>query len=68
MFMKKPRHRVFDYLPRFYKPETDENERRKRRLGFTRQQKINRKKKSPIIWLLFVIAIIYIILKLKGMA
>ena len=29
MLMKRPRHRVFDYPPRFYKPEEDEKERKK---------------------------------------
>ena len=67
MLMKRPRHRIFDYTPRFYKPETDEKERIKKRLGFSRQRRINRKKKSPLIWLLFVIAVIYLILKLQGM-
>lgn len=65
MFMKRPRHRVFDYPPRFYKPETDEKERRKRRLGFTRRTHIS-KKRSSIIWLILIIALIYIILRLKG--
>jgi ATP/ADP translocase len=66
MFMKRPRHRVFDYPPRFYKPETDEQERRKRRLGFTRQRKYIRRKRSPFIWLILIIMVIYIILKLGG--
>jgi hypothetical protein len=39
MLMKKPRHRIFDYTPRHYKPEEDKTERRKRRLGFSRQRK-----------------------------
>jgi len=68
MLMKKPRNRIFDYTPRFYKPETDEQERIKKRLGFSRQRKINKKKKSSFVWLLFVLAVIYIILKLKGIA
>ena len=68
MLMKRPRNRVFDYIPRFYKPETDEQEKIKKRLGFSRQRVIGRKKKSPILWLLFVIAVIYLILKLQGMA
>jgi len=34
MLMKKPQHRIFDYPPRFYKPEQDKGERRKRKLGF----------------------------------
>ena len=66
--MKRPRNRVFDYIPRFYKPETDEQEKIKKRLGFSRLRVIGRKKKSPILWLLFVIAVIYLILKLQGMA
>jgi hypothetical protein len=67
MLMKRPRNRIFDYTPRFYKTETDEQERLKKRLGFSRQRVIGRKKKSPFIWLLFVIAVIFVILKLTGM-
>jgi len=66
MFMKKPRHRVFDYSPRFYKPEEDEKERQKRRLGFSRQRKVHSKKRNPLIWLVLVIVIVYIYLKLSG--
>jgi hypothetical protein len=66
MFMKRPSHRVFDYPPRFYKPENDEKERRKRRLGFSRQRKYQRKKRNPLIWLVLILMIIYIILKLQG--
>jgi ATP/ADP translocase len=66
MFMKKPRHRIFDYTPRFYKPEQDEKERRKRKLGFQRQRKILRHKRSPILWLLLIILVIYIYLKFTG--
>lgn len=68
MFFKKPRHRVFDYTPRFYKPEEDKTERRKKRLGFRRQSNIKRKKRSPLIWVLLVIIVIYIYLKLAGVA
>ncbi len=66
MFMRRPRHRIFDYTPRFYKPETDEQERRKRQLGFSRQRKISARKKSPIFWMIFIIVVIYLIIKLKG--
>ena len=66
MFMKKPRHRVFDYPPRFYKPEEDEKERKKRRLGFSRQRKFQSKKRNPLIWLVLLILIVYIYLKLSG--
>jgi len=66
MFFKKPRHRIFDYTPRFYKPEDDQDERRKRRLGFRRQSKIKRKKQNPLIWGVLVAIVIYIYLKLSG--
>jgi len=66
MFMRRPRHRIFDYTPRFYKPETDGQERRKRRLGFSRQRKISARKKSPILWIIFIIVVICLILKLRG--
>ncbi|MEJ2103345.1 MAG: hypothetical protein P8X47_02075 [Ignavibacteriaceae bacterium] len=66
MFIKKPRHRVFDYTPRFYKPEEDKTEKRKKKLGFRRQSNFKRKKKSPLIWVLLVIIVIYIYLKLTG--
>ena len=68
MFFKKTSHRVFDYTPRFYKPEEDKDVKRKRRLGFRRQMKTNTKKRSPIIWLIIIVIAIYIYLKLTGIA
>ena len=66
MFMKKPRHRVFDYTPRFYKPELDEKERIKRKLGFSSQRKKFQRKKGSIIWVVLILIVIYIYLKLIG--
>jgi hypothetical protein len=66
MLMKKPKHRVFDYTPRFYKPEKDEEERRKRKLGFRRQLKSKRRQTNPFVYLLFIMVAVYIILKLSG--
>ncbi len=65
MLMKRPKHRVFDYPPRFYKPEEDEKERKKRKLGFSRLRTFKPRKRSPIFWLLLIIVIIYLILKLN---
>lgn len=67
MFMKKPSHRVFDYTPRFYKPDEDESERRKRRLGFRRHRTITKRKKTtnPLIWGFLILVVIYIIFKLE---
>jgi len=66
MLMKKPSHRVFDYTPRHYKPEEDKSERRKRRLGFSRQTKFKSRQKSPIVILVIIAIIIYLVLKLSG--
>ncbi len=66
MLMKKPRHRVFDYPPRHYKPEDDNKERRKSRLGFKRQSKLKRKKRSSLIWIVLLALAVYIYLKLTG--
>lgn len=66
MFFKKPRHRVFDYTPRFYKPEDDKDEIRKRRLGFRRQSKVKRKRTSPMIWAVLIVIVIYVYLRLSG--
>jgi len=54
MLMKKPQHRIFDYPPRFYKPEQNEDERRKRKLGFREHLKIKRKNRSALLWLVIV--------------
>ena len=65
MFMKKPRHRVFDYTPRFYNPETDPAEKKKRQLGFRSHRKYISRRKSPVLWILLIIAIIFILIKLQ---
>jgi len=67
MFMKKPQNRTFDYTPRYYVKETDEKERKKRKLGFSRHLKIKRKKKNLFFWALLIILIIFVILELNGL-
>ena len=66
MLMKKPRHRIFEYPPRFYKPQEDPQEKLKRKLGFQSSRKFKHRKKNPIIWIVFIIAVIFIIIKLSG--
>jgi len=66
VFFKKPRHRVFDYPARYYKSEDDKDEKLKRKLGFRRQLKSGKKKRSPLIWIVIVVLVIYIYLKLSG--
>ncbi|AFH49283.1 Hypothetical protein IALB_1575 [Ignavibacterium album JCM 16511] len=64
MFMKRPQYRRFDYTPRFYKPELDEEERRKRKLGFRNARSTTRRKtQSPLMWLILIIILIFILIK-----
>jgi len=47
MFIKQPRHRIFDYDPRFYKPEVDEKERKKESWDFHRSGNKSRERETP---------------------
>lgn len=71
MLAKRPQHRKFDYTPRFYDPDKDQElkkaERRKRRLGFrTARAKNKFKIKSPIYYLVLLIVMVLIYLKFTG--
>jgi len=67
MFFKKKAHRIFDYTPQHYKKEEDDKEVKKRQLGFRSSRKmIKRKKRSPVIWIGLILAILFFYLKLKG--
>jgi hypothetical protein len=71
MFFKKPQHLRFEYIPRYYKPEEDEElkrkERIKRQLKFQRITISERKKRSLIWWLIVVGLIFYVYLILSGL-
>ena len=66
MLMKKPAHRVFDYTPRFYDPDKDPDERRRKRLAFSKMRRHTQKKRSPIVWLIFILVIIFLIIKFSA--
>ena len=66
MLMKRPKHRVFDYTPRFYKSEHDEINKKRRKINFNSVTNYQRKKRSPLIWLVVVVLLIYLYLKLSG--
>lgn len=66
MFMKKPTHRVFEYIPRFYNPLSDDKERKKRKLGFKAQRRKLRQRKNPLLWIILIIIIVYLYLKLSS--
>lgn len=67
MFIKKPKHRKFDYQPRYYDPNKDKDERRKRKLGFRSTKIKATKKRSPLIFIVMLIIIVYFILKFQGL-
>ena len=64
---KRPPHRIFDYEPRFYDPETDDSEKRKKRLKFRYARQHARKKRSPVVWLILILLIAFIYLKFAGL-
>ena len=64
--VKKPSNKIFDYQPRFYDPEKDPVEQRKRKLGFRKSQNIRKKNKSPFLWLVIFLIIAFVYLKLTG--
>lgn len=66
MLLKRPKAKQFDYTPRYYNPETDPEERRKRKLGFQSTRKARRKVRNPIYWLILVIVVFYLYLKFSG--
>ncbi|NOX16835.1 MAG: hypothetical protein GXO87_00935 [Chlorobi bacterium] len=66
MLAKRPKHRIFDYEPRFFDPEKDETEKRKKRLKFRSHSLAHRKTRSPFFWLIFAAAVVYIYLVFSG--
>ena len=66
MFIKKPSHRKFEYSPKYYKPELDEEEKRKRRLGFRSKFREKTSPKKPILFIGMFLIILYIFLKYNG--
>jgi len=66
MLFKKPSHKTFEYKPRFYNPNKDDEIRRERRLKFSRYRKAKKKNGNLITYLILLIVILYIFLKLQG--
>ena len=64
--MKKPTYRKFDYEPRFYKPDKDPDERRKRRLGFRSNIKRQQSRKIPWPLIIMLAVILFMFLKFNG--
>lgn len=62
MLMKRPNIRQFNYSPRYYDPVKDPDERKKRKLNFSRGRKFIVKRSNIFrnILILLVIVLIYL--------
>ncbi len=72
MFFRRPNHKIFDYTPRFYDPDKDEElkklERRKQKLGFRNSRSRQKMRiKSPIYYLVLLVILVFIYLKFTGL-
>jgi cytoskeletal protein RodZ len=67
MLFKKFSTKKFEYLPRYYKPELDQEERKKQKLGFKKNLEQKRKQKNPLWLILLFVIIVYFFLKFQGM-
>jgi len=66
MLIKKPSHRIFDYQPRYYKPENDNKEKIRKRLRFTQRIKTKRRNLNLIYYIVLLIIVIFVYFKLRG--
>lgn len=66
MFFKRVKNKKFDHIPRFYNPNDDVTEKRKKKLKFRVDAGIKKKSKIPIMPLLLLAVIIYFFIKLNG--
>lgn len=65
MLFKSPSHRQFNYTPRFYKPETDEDSGHPR-IHFQRLTRSKPpQKRSFLLYLIITIILLFIMLKLN---
>lgn len=71
LFMKQPKHKVFDYPPQYYRPEEDEElkdeERRRRKLGFrTSRARHKVKNKRQLYYIILFGIILYLYFMFSG--
>lgn len=55
MFIRKATYRRFEYMPRYYNPTTDPEERRKRRVRF--HSNVRRGRNRSMLWLIAMLAL-----------
>lgn len=64
--MRKPQYRKFSYEPRYYKPELDNDERRRRKMQFHRRRAIHKSARRVLYWAILFIFLIYLYASLAG--
>ncbi len=65
MLLKKPQHRKFDYLPRYYHPDKDPAQKFKQKMEAER--KVHQRKRRPVfLWGALLVILLYIYLYLSG--
>jgi len=64
MLPRKPQHKQFEYIPRYYDPSKDQRERQQRRIKFERNTSRGSHRPLYIVVIMFVLAyLIYTMLK-----
>jgi len=64
MLMKKPEHKKFEYIPRYYKPEKDETQKFKDKFEIVRKSYSFKKKNNRLIlYFILVLVIIYLAIR-----
>ena len=64
--MRKPKYRKFEYQPRYYNPEKDDREKRKKRLKFRYVRSTKPRRTNQLIYLVIFLFALYVYLKLAG--
>ena len=66
MFIKKPLYCKFEYQPKHYNPDRDNESKRKRKLGFRSNYRNKTTTKKPLAYIVMLAIILYIFLKYNG--
>ncbi len=64
--MRKPQHRRFSYDPRYYKPELDKDQLRRKRMKFHRSRALRKRAKPVLYWIVLFLFLTYIYAVLAG--
>lgn len=65
MFLKKIKHKDFEYLPRFFDPNKEVKEKKISFRNNSSYQSKTRKKRSTLIWLILLVIVLYFYLSLS---